>query len=1103
MKLKRLLVFLVIKLVFMGAVFSQNERGLLPIYNYTEKDYEAVPQNWSVKQAQNGVVYIGNNIGLLEFKGANSKNEKWRLHPVSNGSEIRSIDINEKGHIFVGARGELGYFAPDTNSRGELIYYSLTEKIDSNFKENIFDIWHTNCSDEGVYFADNNNIFFYNYDTIIIKPIKGVKKLFNFKNKTYFSADEYGIAEIENGEVKTLENAKEFISENDDGKEYCKLRGFATVDENAFLMISDNSNSPLVKLQIKNGSISYSNFNTNINAYLVDNQINNIIRAGKYFILSMSVDGIIVLDENGNLIRVINQKSGLQDNKVRSAYFDDQNYLWVALNDGISRIKLYSSYTKFPQKISGFDKKIEKIVRFNGYIYASGSNGLFKLDQNISNLNNVQNSNTDLNKYAFSKFTQIEDEEYLPKGASVWGLKVFKSDGKEVLLASTNNYVLEIDKNDNIKKILNAGPWCFHIDKNDNSRVFMGLYQRGVGSIYWDGSKWIIEGRIGNLNKDILNIDQDDNGNLWLGRKIGTCKLDYPEFVNHKVKNPNYTCFNEKQGLPKNDAVYNRFFNGKMIFGTGDGMYTYIAESDTFVHVQEMGEWFGKSHLVFRMAIDDFEKIWSVVFSKDKKYTYLARTSLNSEGEYITNRLLVDESKIILAVYPEEDGTIWLGGTNGIFKLNESKVQDGDLPFRTYLNLVISNEDTLFRGIFYDQNSYIINEQTPNLTPTVKYENNNFEFHISSIGYNNEVPLKYSFFLEGNDEKWTNWDFNNFRRYTNLHEGDYTLKVKAKDIFGNVSDVTTYSFTVKPPWYRTILAYILYVLFFAAFVWAAITISTRSLRKIIREATAEIQKQKDELEEKNKNIMDSIRYAQRIQEAVLPSETKLKKYFPEHFVLFKPRDIVSGDFYWMMNKGNKNIIIAADCTGHGVPGAFMSIMGVSFLNEITNKKEVQTAAEVLNQLRANIINSLNPDDSENKAKDGMDISVCVYDFEEMTMQFAGAYNPLYMIRDGEISKVKADRMPVGVHERDDKAFINNVFEIKQGDQFYILSDGLIDQFGGPKGKKFMTKRFKKLLLDIHKKPMNEQKEIIDEENIKWRGDIEQIDDIIVIGVKVV
>jgi len=400
-------------------------------------------------------------------------------------------------------------------------------------------------------------------------------------------------------------------------------------------------------------------------------------------------------------------------------------------------------------------------------------------------------------------------------------------------------------------------------------------------------------------------------------------------------------------------------------------------------------------------------------------------------------------------------------------------------------------------------NNHLYTSQQPDEIEIIKYKNNKLSFHYASLLRNNEEQILYSYMLEGFEDVWSKWDTRSEERFTNLPEGSYIFRVRAMDPMGNISNEATYRFDVLPPWYRTIWAYIGYFLFFVAFVWGAITVSTRSLKKIIREATAEIQEQKDQLEEKNQNILDSIRYAKRIQEAVTPTESQMKKFFPEHFVLWRPRDIVSGDFFWMMHKGNKVVVAAADCTGHGVPGAFMSIMGISFLNQIANMPEVKNAADALNHLRSNVITSLNQEGSETDTKDGMDISLCVYDFKEMIMEFSGAYNPLYMIRDGELSVVKADRMPVGVHDRMGKPFTNNKFTMMKGDVYYILSDGYIDQFGGEKGKKFMTKRFKELLLTIYDKPMEEQSRILEDTLLKWRGEIEQVDDIIIIGVRVV
>jgi serine phosphatase RsbU (regulator of sigma subunit) len=281
------------------------------------------------------------------------------------------------------------------------------------------------------------------------------------------------------------------------------------------------------------------------------------------------------------------------------------------------------------------------------------------------------------------------------------------------------------------------------------------------------------------------------------------------------------------------------------------------------------------------------------------------------------------------------------------------------------------------------------------------------------------------------------------------------------------------------------------------------------LEQIVKERTEEVVKQKDEIEaqrdeiaDKNRSITDSIEYAKRIQTAILPSNEYAEEILPEHFILFRPRDIVSGDFYWMTKKNNRLVLIAADCTGHGVPGAFMSMLGVSFLNEIVNRHDIDSAGEILTQLRADVKKTLGQEGKEGEAKDGMDIALCIVDLENMKMQYAGAYNPMYLYRDNELLETKADRMPIGIYVKEKESFTNNDIELKKGDVFYIFSDGFQDQFGGEDGQKFKTKNFKQLLLEIHQKPMAEQREILNTTVDKWRGKWEQVDDIIILGIRV-
>lgn len=257
--------------------------------------------------------------------------------------------------------------------------------------------------------------------------------------------------------------------------------------------------------------------------------------------------------------------------------------------------------------------------------------------------------------------------------------------------------------------------------------------------------------------------------------------------------------------------------------------------------------------------------------------------------------------------------------------------------------------------------------------------------------------------------------------------------------------------------------------------------------------------QRDQIAYQKKHITDSIMYAKRIQAALIPS-LELFSDKLEHFVLYKPLAIVSGDFYWVSSKGNKQIIIAADCTGHGVPGAFMSMLGVTLLNEIVNEKNTLMPDEILNRLRDEVIKSLKQVYDEESVKDGMDAAVCTIDFSTNTLYYAGANNPLYIVRGNELMHFRADKMPVAIHYKM-QPFTLNKIDLVKGDALYIFSDGYADQFGGPAQKKFMTAKLKETLIGIASKHMLEQGEILNTIFEEWKGDNPQVDDVTLIGVR--
>lgn len=303
------------------------------------------------------------------------------------------------------------------------------------------------------------------------------------------------------------------------------------------------------------------------------------------------------------------------------------------------------------------------------------------------------------------------------------------------------------------------------------------------------------------------------------------------------------------------------------------------------------------------------------------------------------------------------------------------------------------------------------------------------------------------------------------------------------------------------------------------------------LEQMVRDRTAEIEKQKLEIEkqrdtlrdqknklserntqlksayieidDQRKHIMDSIYYARRIQTAILPSEDYVRDNLGDHFILYRPKDIVSGDFYWFKLIDNLIMVAAVDCTGHGVPGAFMSIVGHNQLNHAVTVGKARKPDDILNRLNSGVIETLSVETHESKVQDGMDLSLCVFDEHKKKVQFSGANNPLVLIRDGEVTRFRGDKFPIGAYEgRLPQVFTSREIELKKGDCLYIFSDGYADQFGGPDDKKFTTKKFRQFLFDIHTEPCDVQRYLLDKKLDEWKGDNEQIDDVLVIGIKV-
>jgi len=601
----------------------------------------------------------------------------------------------------------------------------------------------------------------------------------------------------------------------------------------------------------------------------------------------------------------------------------------------------------------------------------------------------------------------------------------------------------------------------------------------------------------------VIILARDNKGRIWCTSPSGLSVFDGEEFVNYTVEN----------GLPNNyctDISIDEY--GVVWIGTENGLCR-IEEKDgkpvftTYTTKNGLG-----ANSIILVHADWNNRLW-VGYLGGLNTIDLKTGEI---GDYTEADGYHALDAYVGAAVTDMQGNVWFGTVEGLVKYHSKADRKRTTPPRTYITgISLTDSDDIDIAEFADS----ISSQTGLPERLVlPYHRNNIR--IEWIGIHFTIPTKnrYRFMLEGYDRTWIESSTETFREYR-LSPGDYTFKVFAcnNDGVWNPEPVT-YSFTVRPPWWATIIAYILYAFLLLTAVYLYVRWKERSLmeknrilEEKVKERTAEIELQKQniiqinkELAEHQREIMDSIRYAQRIQNAIMPDINSMLEIHPDHFLFFRPRDIVSGDFYWATKKDNLSVVVVADCTGHGVPGAFMSMLGISILNEIVLKQDVKTASEILEKLRNNLKLTLQQTGAAGEQRDGMDISLCIVDYENRQMQYAGAYNPLYLVRAGELIEYKADKMPAGIHVAGkEHNFTNHEIQLQTEDMLYIFSDGYIDQFGGEDDSKFKSKPFKNLLMQISPLPTQRQKEILVETHDQWKGENHQVDDVLVAGIRII
>ncbi|MFC2081140.1 SpoIIE family protein phosphatase [Bacteroidota bacterium] len=1058
-----------------------SESGQYPVYNFTPGQYKALPQNWCAVQDNRGIMYFGNNQGVLEYDGVN-----WNPIPPTDGSPVHSIAVDNSGRIFFGSENEFGYLVPD--SIGGFEYFILSDRLKEEY-QNFNEIWETHVTEKGIIFQAYHNIFIWKDDSLHIIPSEEqIYESFYVGGKVFISFGESRLGYLSGDRILPINN--QGISSGND------IYGMIEISPGNILVVTDMDGFYQLEFPLDDpGQASIKKIKTKNDPLFSSVKVFNALRINSNRIsLGTWGYGSILIDSLFNIVAIIDKEAGVQDQIVQGQCTDEAGNLWLALSSGISRVEIQTALTHFGDS-KGLEGTIQAVTRFNNKIYVATNVGLFYMDHKYYN--------PDVSQFKQPVFKPVEGMQ-----VECWDMITYRNENDEVLLLATNTDVFELTRNHVETKVLeDYYVYKLYQSKLDNKRVYIGL-ESGLTSVYRSNGKWEQEEDITEVYENVTSLFEDHMGNLWMGtQEEGVLKLHIKNFQGNEIGEYIISRFNADNGLPRGPFIISQF-KGPPTLATNEGLFKFNLHDESFKADSTYGDQFANDRYhIHRISEFSEPEIWmitrdNVELTYEIGYLQEKGSNLYEWNSEPFNRL---SEVLIHSILQEPGGIVWLGGSQGLYRFQMDVSRDYKKDYNAYIRGVeLSSGKPIFSGTYMDERNVQSLLQPGHLKLILPYVENSLVFNYSAQPGEDESFTRYSYFLEGNDKTWSEWTDETYRTYTNLHEGKYIFRVKARNIYGHISREATYEFTILAPWYRMWWAYVLYVILAAVIVYTIVIVYTRQLREIIRERTAEVVAQKEVIEEKNQDIMASIQYAEKIQRALLPPEDDLGKLDLDGFILFLPRDVVSGDFYWLAKHDGKIITVAADCTGHGVPGAFMSMLGVAFLNNIVGAQGIVKASDILNELRAEVIAALKQKGHEGEQKDGMDLALHVIDYEKMTIEFAGANNPLILIRNNELIQVKADRMPIGIHERADQSFENQLMEAHKGDVLYTFSDGFQDQFGGPNNKKFMIKKMKELLLEIHQKPMEEQKEILERTFNDWivPYNTEQIDDVIVIGVRI-
>jgi ligand-binding sensor domain-containing protein len=721
-------------------------------------------------------------------------------------------------------------------------------------------------------------------------------------------------------------------------------------------------------------------YNTgNISSDFISHSLNEELKSARIYtaldlptgelVLGTLNEGIFVLSRNGQLLSEWNKETTeMQDNTITALYAgeDNNSELWISTAGYVSKAYINMPFTEFTPR-SGYEGVVNNIAEFENNVFVSTDLGLFKSKITSKGL------------IGFEKFQGMNNQVFMLSNAD--------NDNKKSLLVGSNMGLYHIPENGSfyrvddvliidpkLKRSLFSGLSVRSVTQSKiyPERFYIGYSTRGLAVIEYSNGNWKHIRSIKSLIQgSVTSMIEDEKGDLFIyaGNPVGLYHLALNDTVAVQ--------FNAKNGLP--EATINSLsqIGKEIVAATSQGLFRYESEKKLWTRCNELTDGFTADKICKDLVTDKDGDLW-LSYSGDRIYDVMFR---NENGRIVPSKGSLNIlPNLNRQDFKHFDKRYWIAKSKNIYVIDKQKLLYPSPAIQTVLSkIVIGNDSLLMNGTFF----YTLpnGRRVPSSTykasyiPEIKYIYNSISFFWTLPYFVNEESTLYSYKLEGFAKEWSAWEPLYYKDFTNLPYGRFTFRVKAKTATDIESGEAVYEFYILKPWYLTTLMIIIYAIAVILIIFAIIMAYTRKLKNenirlegIVAERTAVVVKQKDELE-------SSIHYASRIQMALLPSEAILSENLKNYFILFKPRDIVSGDFYWMTKKNNRLYVVAADCTGHGVPGAFMSLLGMSFLDEIIDKETAPRADHVLSELRLHVTESLKQVGQDNEAKDGMDVAL--------------------------------------------------------------------------------------------------------------------------------